>query len=173
MAGTMGIREFSFLAASNENDVVPDFLRSGRFAPRASIPTISSAMDVGHPSNFHRILHLFRGDQERLRRKLAGEKVTDMATLGCIQRTYRQTGYVLDPHSAVALAALERKVGEKPDGIGVVLATAHPAKVAEVVEPALGITLPIPPELSRCLEARRQVVSMEPRVEALQELLRG
>jgi threonine synthase len=172
MALSMGIPDLSFLAATNENDVVPEYLRQGKFQPRASVPTLSTAMDVGNPSNLDRILHLYGGKLEGLRRDLTGRKVTDRETRGCIQRTYEENGYILDPHGAVGLAALQKEMQSRPGFVGVVLATAHPAKFAEVVEPLLGFDIPIPPELRRCLEAERQVVSIPPRVDALTEILR-
>lgn len=171
VALSMGVPDLSFLAATNENDVVPEYLRQGKFEPRASVPTLSTAMDVGNPSNLDRILHLYRGTLEGLRRDLTGRKVTDAETRACIRRTYEENGYVLDPHSAVGLAALQKEMESRPGCVGVVLATAHPAKFAEVVEPLLGFGLPIPPELGRCLQAQRRVVSIPPLMDALREIL--
>jgi threonine synthase len=88
-----------------------------------------------------------------------------------MRRVHGETGYILDPHSAVGFAALEKELETRPDVTGVLLATAHPAKFAEVVEPVLNEALPIPPELSRCLEAKRRVTPVEPRLDALREVL--
>ena len=159
------------MAATNLNDGVPEFLRTGRFVPRASVRTLSTAMDVGNPSNLHRILHLYGGSVADLKRDLTSRKVTDSETLDCIRRVHGEYGYILDPHSAVGLAALEGELERRPGVMGVLLATAHPAKFAEVVEPVVGHTLPLPPELSRCLEGDRRVLPMEPRLEALKEIL--
>jgi threonine synthase len=167
----MGLPDVSFLAATNENDVVPSYLESGIYGPRPSTPTLSTAMDVGDPSNLQRILHLYEGDLDSLRSDLVGRKVSDRETQDCIRRVFQETGYILDPHSAVGYAALERELEARPDATGVLLATAHPAKFAEIVEPILRQTLPIPPELSRCMEGKRQIIRMEPRMEALRELL--
>ena len=79
----------------------------------------------------------------------------------------------MDPHSAVGLAALEAELDIRPDAVGVLLATAHPAKFAEVVDQILGRTLPIPSELARCLEGKRGITPLEPRLEALKEVLLG
>jgi threonine synthase len=171
LARSMGVPGVSFLAATNINDVVPEYLRTGRFTPRASIPTLSSAMDVGNPSNLDRILHLYRDAPSSLREDLVARTVTDPETREAIARVYRETGYILDPHSAVGFVALGRELEARPRHTGVLLATAHPAKFAEVVEPALGISLPLPPELSRCLDAERRVVPLESRLSALQEVL--
>jgi threonine synthase len=171
LAKAMGMTGVSFLAATNLNDGVPEYLRTGRFVPRPSIQTLSTAMDVGNPSNLDRIRHLYGGGVADLRRDLTARKVTDSETLDCVRRVHGEKGYVLDPHSAVGLAALEREMELRPEVIGVLLATAHPAKFAEVVEPVVGHALPIPPELSRCLEGERRVIPLEPRMEALREVL--
>jgi threonine synthase len=171
LAKAMGMTEVSFLAATNLNDVVPEYLRSGRFEPRPSTPTLSTAMDVGNPSNLDRILHIYRGSVTALREDLVGCRVTNTETQDCMRRVHGETGYILDPHSAVGFAALEKELETRPDVTGVLLATAHPAKFAEVVEPVLNEALPIPPELSRCLEAKRRVTPVEPRLDALREVL--
>jgi len=171
-ARAMGWEGPHFLAATNRNDAVPRFLRTGSYDPRASVRTLSTAMDVGDPSNLDRILHLHGGNLDRLRKALTGHMVTDPRTRECIARVHQETGYVLDPHSAVAYGALEAEGSRHAHRTRVLLATAHPAKFAEVVEPILGVSLPIPQELARCMEAPPSVVPMEPRIEALREVLR-
>jgi threonine synthase len=171
MAKRMGLPGVSFLAATNVNDVVPEYLRTGLFHPRASTPTLSTAMDVGNPSNLDRILHLYGGNVEAIHEDLVGQRVTDSETRACIQRVHGETGYVLDPHSAVGYAALEKEMEARPDIHGILLATAHPAKFAEVVEPVLGESPLIPPELGKCLAAERKVTPLEPRMERLREIL--
>ncbi len=171
LAKAMGMTGVAFLAATNVNDGVPEYLRTGHFTPRPSTPTLSTAMDVGNPSNLDRILHLYGGSLEALREDLVGRRVTDAETQACIQRVHADSGYILDPHSAVGFAALEKELETRRGVTGVLLATAHPAKFAEVVEPVLDQPLPIPPELARCLEAERKVVSVEPRLGALKAIL--
>jgi len=171
LAKAMGLPGCSFLAATNENDVVPEYLDSGRFRPRPSVRTHSTAMDVGDPSNLQRILHLYSGDIDSLRNDLIGRRVSDPETLDCIRRVRDSFGYILDPHTAVGFHALEQELGSRPDSVGVLLATAHPAKFAEVVEPVLAEQLPIPPELSGCMERERKVVRAEPILDAIRHLL--
>jgi threonine synthase len=171
LAKAMGMTGASFLAATNLNDGVPEYLRTGRFTPRPSTRTLSTAMDVGDPSNLDRILHLYEGSLDALRKDLVGRRVTDTETDACIRRVHRETGYILDPHSAVGFSALEKELEARTDATGVLLATAHPAKFAEVVEPAIGQPLPIPPELAARLNAPRKVVPIEPRLDALKALL--
>jgi len=173
MAKRMGLPGVRFLAATNANDGVPEFLKSGHFLPRPSRRTLSTAMDVGDPSNLARILHLYDSDLNRLRRDLSGRSVSDEETRGCIRRVYDATGYILDPHSAVGFQALERELEDRPKEKGIVFATAHPAKFAEVVEPALGEKIPLPPELASCLGKERVVTPMPPETQALERFLRG
>jgi len=171
MAKAMGLPELRFLAATNANDEVPELLETGHFRPRPSQRTLSTAMDVGDPSNLARILHLYDNDLDRLRGDLSGRSVSDEETLGCIRRVYDTTGHILDPHSAVGFQALERELETRPKERGVLLSTAHPAKFAEVVESVLREAIPLPPELASCLEGERKVAAMPPKTEALERFL--
>lgn len=173
MAKRMGLPGIRFLAATNANDGVPLFLKTGEFHPQPSVRTLSTAMDVGDPSNLARILHLYRADLSHLREDLSGRGVSDQETKECIRRVHEDTGYILDPHTAVGFRALEEELASRPGAAGVVLATAHPAKFAEVVEPILGQTLPLPPHLATCLEGERSVTSLPPEAGALTAFLLG
>ncbi len=157
MARALGLKA-RFIAATNINDVVPEYLISGRFEPRASQRTVSNAMDVGNPSNFARILQLYGGDVERLRRHVSGARFTDAETVEAIRQVDEDFGYVMDPHTAVAYLALRQRLPDEPEGLrGIALATAHPAKFSEVVEPTIGRHLPLPDALAKHLQ--RPVVS--------------
>ena len=147
-AKRMGLPVAKFLAATNINDVVPEYLESGDFRPRPSQATLANAMDVGNPSNFERILHLYGGDRRALLVDLAGSRHTDAEVLECIAGTHRRTGMILDPHSAIGLAALEAARARHPDAYGVFLATAHPAKFGDTVSGAIGREVPLPPALA-------------------------
>lgn len=173
MARAMGLSDVDFLAATNANDEVPEFLATGEFQPRPSVPTLSTAMDVGNPSNLARILHLYGNDLERLRRDLRAQSVSDDRTREIIRQVYRETGYVLDPHSAVGFAALSAELDRSGRSCGVVLGTAHPAKFAEDVEPIIGREIPLPESLAACLDGERVVVTMEPDAGALGAYLRA
>jgi threonine synthase len=171
MAKRIGMVSRGFVAATNVNDVVPEHLRTGIFRPRPSIPTISNAMDVGDPSNFARILALYDGDIDRLREDLVGSVHDDDETRECIAQVYRRTGYILDPHSAVAylgVGAGHRAFGKGPC---VVLSTAHPVKFREAVEPAIGSEVPVPDRLAACLDAERHVTPIPAETSALREFL--
>ncbi len=173
LAKTMGLSGVSFLAATNKNDTVPEYLLTGNLRPRPSIQTISTAMDVGDPSNLSRILHLYRNDLDAIRGDVVGQTISDGETRSCIREVYDQTGHILDPHSAVGYRALEKSLETRPDEIGVVLATAHPAKFAEVVEPVLGQEVPLPVELAECLKGERRVTAIQPHLDALKEVLQN
>jgi threonine synthase len=173
LAKSMGLSESSFLAATNANDGVPRYLSTGVFEPRPSRKTMSTAMDVGDPSNFARILHLYEGDLERLRRDLTGQRVSDEETRKAIRHVHDRYGHLLDPHTAVGFVALERALEKRSGTVGVLLATASPAKFADVLEPVLGRAIPLPPELVRGLEAERRVTPLEPTFRALSDLLKS
>ncbi len=170
LALRLGMPAERFLAASNRNHVFPDFLTSGTYEPRPSVATISNAMDVGDPSNFERIRSLYAPDPSRLAEDVAGAWCTDDETRDCIARVHHRTGYVLDPHTAVAYRALERWEGKR-EGPSVVLATAHPAKFPEVVEAAIGRAVEVPEALERALRGDERSVSMPPTLAALGDLL--
>lgn len=152
MARALGL-EARFVAATNRNDVVPSYLKTGEFLPRPSLRTVSNAMDVGNPSNFARIEHLYNGDADHLRRHLRGSSWGDEETLRALHDMASEQGYVMDPHTAVGyLAALDALKDEPPETVGIVLSTAHPAKFLEVVEPEVGRPLELPPELAERLD---------------------
>jgi len=171
MAKRLGIECRGFVAVTNVNDVVPEYLRTGVVRPRPSTPTISNAMDVGDPSNLARILALYGGDVDRLRADVIGSVHDDDETRDRIAQVYRRTGYVLDPHSAVGYLGVEagrRAFGEGPC---IVLCTAHPVKFREAVEPAIGSEVPVPERLAACLRAERHVTSIPAEMSALRDFL--
>lgn len=146
-----------FLCAMNANDVVLDYLSSGQFAERASIATLSNAMDVGNPSNFARILDLCGNSVKTVRGEFLGVSITDEETRATIRQVYQQTGYVLDPHGAVGFTAAQRLRGSKT---ALVLETAHPAKFSEVVAQETGKDPLIPERLSACLTLAKEALSL-------------
>ena len=171
MAKRLGVASRGFVAATNVNDVVPEYLQTGVVRPRPSIPTISNAMDVGDPSNLARILTLYDGDVDRIRKDLIGSVHDDDETRECIERVYRRTGYVLDPHSVVGYLGAEAGCRAFGDGACVVLCTAHPVKFREAVEPEIGSEVPIPERLAACLRAERHVTPIPPEMSAVRDFL--
>jgi threonine synthase len=152
LAWKRGLPVARFIAATNSNDVVPEYLRSGSFAPRASKQTLSNAMDVGNPSNFARMADLFGNDLQAVRCTVWGCGFSDEETLRAMKSVHERFGYLADPHTAVGLLGFEtfRKQHNAPCQ-GVVLATAHPAKFADVVARATGVSPRLPGSLSASL----------------------
>jgi threonine synthase len=171
MAHASGLPVGHFIAACNANDAVADYLRTGTFAARPAVATLSNAMDVGNPSNFVRILELFGQQHGPLSQLVSGATVTDAQTQATIRRIYQQTHYLPDPHGAVALLALENYLAEHPGARGFFLETAHPIKFPEVVEPVIGAAVPVPASVRGLLSKPKYSALLEPRYEALQEFL--
>jgi threonine synthase len=167
----MGLPVRGFIAATNVNDVVPQYLRSGIYSPRASVRTVANAMDVGAPSNFERIRALYDDDLDRMREDLVGAAFEDAAVVAEIGRVYREHGYLLDPHGAIAWLALQRRLAQGPRARGVFLATAHPAKFREVVEPAIGQPVPLPATLAEALSRPRSSARLPVDYSALVDLV--
>jgi threonine synthase len=172
MAKRSGLDVRRFVAATNVNDVVPAYLATGRFAPRPSVHTVANAMDVGNPSNFDRMLWLYGGDVERMRRDVAGSRHEDDEVRETIRRVYEERGYLLDPHSAIAYLGLKSALasGAAPGSVrnaGVFLATAHPAKFPEIVEPVIGRSIPTPPPLAEALARPRLVLEIDATLDAV------
>jgi len=172
MAKRLGLPVNRFVAATNINDVVPAYLASGTYRPRPSKRTISNAMDVGDPSNLTRIIHLYGGDLDHLRRDVAAFSANDDDTRRCIRSLYDATGRILDPHTAVGRLGLARELAEcrKPTD-AILIATAHPAKFREIVEPVIGVEIELPERLAVHLEKERQVTTIEPVYEELRAVL--
>jgi len=148
-AQRMGAPISAFVAATNANRVVPDYLDSGVYRARPSVATLSNAMDVGAPSNWERIFALFGGDHDAMAAALRWGSCTDAETEQIVIDLDR-AGYLADPHGAVAYQVLQSNLREGEQGI--FLATAHPAKFREALAPALGREIPLPKSLSVLLE---------------------
>ena len=153
LAQASGLPLGHFIAACNANEPVPVYLRTGTFTPRPTVPTFSNAMDVGNPSNFVRILELFDNNLEKMRAALSADTVSDADTVAAIRQVWEQEGYLLDPHGAVAYTALRRYQALHPEAAGLLLATAHPVKFPNVVEPILGRAIELP-AVVRALQGR-------------------
>lgn len=170
VAHLSGMPDRGFLAAVNANRGFVDFLCERRFEARPSIPTHSSAMDVGDPSNLERIRWLYRDDPERLRADVVAFSISDEETRACISDVYERTGYVLDPHSAVGVhARMHYDDGSK--GPAVVLSTAHPAKFPEVVEQAIGRSVELPEGISSVMDAEEHMEEISAELGALSAAL--
>lgn len=148
-AHKMGLPVKTFLAATNRNDTFPQYLLSGAYHAKPSVETPSNAMDVGNPSNFARIQELYKGSLDAVRSDIRSASISDEETLATVVRVEKEHGYLMCPHTAVGYAATERLLAESAyaDSVGIVLATAHPAKFGTVIEPVLGKTVELPERL--------------------------
>ncbi|MGQ7871245.1 threonine synthase [Sunxiuqinia sp. sy24] len=135
-AKKMGLPIKRFVAANNENDIVYSYLKSGKYEPRESIATIANAMDVGDPSNFARILDLYKHSHSDIKAEMHGYRYSNDQIREVLSEVYHKYGYLTDPHGATGYKALEEDLldGE----LGVFLETAHPAKFTETVEQIIG-----------------------------------
>ncbi|GAO41157.1 threonine synthase [Flavihumibacter petaseus] len=171
MAWKAGLPVSHFIAACNINDVVPRFLQDGKYVPEAARATISNAMDVGDPSNFVRILEIFRENPDGLHQMLSAVSITDDETRATIREVYRDLNYRLDPHGAVGYTALHRWLGDHAGESGLFLETAHPIKFPEVVEAETGEKIPIPGALLHLLDREKSATLIPNRYEVLRDLL--
>lgn len=154
----MGLPVERFIAANNRNDIFYQYLKTGEYKPRPSVATIANAMDVGDPSNFARILDLYEGSHNAIASEISGETYTDEQIRETVQKTYEETGYLLDPHGACGYRALAEDL--KPGENGVFLETAHPAKFLQTVEDIIGTEVKIPEKLQAFMRGTKQSVPM-------------
>ena len=171
IAKRLGLPVRKFMAATNVNDTVPQYLRTGDYQPKPSVRTVANAMDVGAPNNWERIQALYNSNIDDIRHDISGCSYTDAQVIEEIGRVFRQHEYLLDPHSAIAWLALRNALDADPGAQGVFVATAHPGKFREVVEPAIGRTVPLPRPLQEALGRPRHSVSMDVDYGALREFL--
>lgn len=170
LANASGLAVGKFIAACNANDVIPRYFETGTLMPRPSVVTISNAMDVGDPSNFVRVEELADHNVERLRESLEAVSISDEETIETMRRVYADHSYVLDPHGAVAYAALCRHLSERPELKGIILETAHPVKF-ETVHEVLGTYGSVPSSIA-ALENREKVsIEMDADYDALRSVL--
>ena len=166
-ARRMGLPLKGFVAASNANDVVPEFLQSEVYRPRASVQTVANAMDVGDPSNFERMMQLCGEDIAALRSEVRGFSCSDVKIKQAIAEIYNKYGYLSDPHSAVGYLAT-KQLGV--DGFW--LSTAHAAKFGEVVEPVAGVAPELPQSLAEMVGRERKFTVIEAKEDVLAVYLR-
>jgi threonine synthase len=154
MAQKLGLPIKHFIASTNINDTVPNYLVAGVYKPKPSKATISNAMDVGNPSNFIRILELFNNDLETLKSAFSSYSFTDDETRTTMKKIYNNTGYVAEPHGAVGYLGL-KKYGLKENEFGVFLETAHPVKFLDVVEAVLPVKVEIPEQIKKIINNKK------------------
>ena len=170
MAKKMGLPVGHFIAATNENDVVPAYLQSGIFRPRPSQSTISNAMDVGDPSNFVRMIDLFNNNFESLSHEVTGYRISEEETRAAMKEVFGRN-YVLDPHGAIAYSALKKYLSNHQTTTGIFLATAHPGKFRETVEATLSRSILLPERLLSFVARQKKSIRMKNDFGELKEFL--
>jgi threonine synthase len=174
LALRLGLPARAFVAAENANDTLVRYLQTGRIEPHPTVATLSNAMDVSHPSNLVRILDLYDGDRERLRKDLCGYRFDDGETRAAMRELFSRYGYVADPHGAVGWLGLEAyRERVDRDAVGVFLETAHPAKFADIVERETGQHVDLPEPLREALSKPKRSIAMAAELGALREYLLG
>jgi threonine synthase len=175
----MGLPVHRFIASTNVNQVFPEYLDSGNYKPRPSIPTISNAMDVGDPSNFHRMLELYDHSVEKMRNEISSYSFDDDQTRETIKEIHSNFQYIIDPHGAVGYLGLnayleELKAKEKKKKTtfnSIILETAHPSKFFDTVKETLNIDMVIPERLEKCLKKEKNAVTLSKEFEDLKSYL--
>jgi threonine synthase len=158
--------------ATNANQTITEFLRTGEWAPRPSVATLASAMDVGNPSNMERLRSL-HPDFEELQGQIGASSVDDIEIRATIRRDAHELQQIWCPHTATAAKVMRRLFARGARGHWVLVSTAHPAKFNEIVEAQTGTEVPVPPALARLLSLPRQETELEPTLQALRAQLQG
>ncbi|WP_333693994.1 threonine synthase [Flavobacterium sp.] len=152
VAQKMGLPIQKFIAATNENDTVLQFLKSGEYIPKTSVATLSNAMDVGNPSNFIRVQELFEYDINKMKEKFSSYSYSDNETIHALKEIYEKYNYIADPHGAVGYLGLQEELKKHPEAFGLFMETAHPVKFLETVENHLNISIPLPENIRQLQE---------------------
>lgn len=159
MAQKIGLPIKHFIASTNVNDTVPQYLATGSYQPKPSKATISNAMDVGNPSNFIRIQQLFDNDIVALKRTFSSYSFTDNATQDIMKKIHSDFNYIADPHGATGYLGLQ-EYGLQKNEMGIFFETAHPVKFLDTVEDTLSIKLQIPPQIEKVLREKKKSIKI-------------
>ncbi|OIQ72762.1 threonine synthase [mine drainage metagenome] len=162
LAWKMGLPVSHFIAATNVNDTVPEFLKTGVYQPKPSVATLSNAMDVGDPSNWVRIADMFKEDAEALKTQVTGYSYTDEQTLEAIKFIFDNYNYVACPHTAIAWQALRdwQQDNYKRDTAGIFLSTAHPCKFPDVFPESIGGKVDVPEQVAGLSKKQKHATAL-------------
>ena len=170
LAKKMGLPVEIFIASTNINKIVPDYLKSGIFEPKPSIETISNAMDVGNPNNFERILEIYQNDLQKIRKDVVGFYFSDKKTTETINTVFNKTKYILDPHGAVGYLGLKSFLqGVNDQYIGIFLETAHPYKFYDVLPAATKSSIAVPEQIVMSLDNEKRFITIDNDFELLRK----
>lgn len=171
LAYLSGLPVEHFVAATNANDTVPQYLKTGVYTAKPSVQTISNAMDVGDPSNFERLNEIFGHSCENFGKTISSYSFSDDETRAKMKETYDKYGYILDPHGAVGMLGIEKHLGKsgKP---GIFLETAHPTKFLDVVQEATKVTPELPEALKACMSKKKESIKINNDYKELEQILK-
>ena len=166
LAKRMGLPIKDFVAASNANDVVPEYLQTGEYKPRPSVRTVANAMDVGAPSNFERMMWLCGSQYDAMVAEMKGYSCSDQQIKDAVSEIYNNYGYISDPHSAVGYLATKHY-----DNVGFWLSTAHAAKFCEITQQAMNVVPELPSGLALAMGKHRVFTKVSSESDELKEIL--
>ena len=156
LAKKLGLPIEHFVASTNINDTVPEFLKTGNYNPKPSKATISNAMDVGNPSNFIRIQELYDNKLDNFKNDFSSYSFSDEETQNAILEIYQKSGYIAEPHGAVGYLGLKKELKKHSNSIGIFLETAHPIKFLDSVEKIISAKLEIPEQIINILKKKKK-----------------
>jgi threonine synthase len=171
LAMQSGLPVKHFIAACNCNDIVSNYLQTGKWETKIATPTISNAMDVGDPSNFVRIQEIYGHVFSRLKSRISADTITDEETMIIIKNVFEKYQYLLDPHGAVGYLALEKYLAKNPGCRGIFLETAHPVKFSEAVAKATASKVAVPPALQPIMHKPKNSTVIRPFYTELKDFL--
>jgi len=156
----MGLPDMKFVAALNHNDGFAKYLDKGTFEAKKSVQTLSSAMDVGNPSNLARINDLFDNDVSLIKNWIESYAFSDEATKEALKEIYSAYKYIADPHGAVGYLAAKKVADKYPDKIIIFQETAHPSKFIDIVEPQINEKVEIPSSLKKLIGREQKAIDL-------------
>ncbi len=152
MAQKLGLPIDLFIAATNANKVVTDYLESGEYQPKPSVQTISNAMDVGDPSNFIRIEKLHNNDFDKLKSNLHSYSFTDDETREAMLHLFNDCNYTADPHGTIGYLGIKEHLKNNTDTQCVFLETAHPVKFLPVLDDKIANSIEVPEQIKSVID---------------------
>ena len=158
----IGLNIKLFLASTNINKTVPEYLESGIYSPEKTKPTISNAMDVSDPSNFVRIQKIYNNDIQKIKKIIKAFSFNDNQTREAIKDVYNRNNYLMDPHSAIGYLGIKSYMSNhSTNSSGIFLSTAHPIKFKEQVEKSIGKEIPMPSRLKGIMEKSKRSIEIK------------
>ncbi len=170
-AKEMGLPIKYFIAATNANDIIPQYLNSGKYEPKPSVRTISNAMDVGNPSNFARMDDYYCSTGNIINEHLKGYSFDDNTTKQAINEVFSKYNYTIDPHGAVGYLAAKAHLQNNPEDNVIILETAHYSKFKETVDTELGFNTEIPERLKTLQSRDKKSTVIDANYEELKNFL--